>query len=160
MRLTNRSTFWLVLVVVAVTLAGGAYAAPQTSDRTAAKRTIHLREASPTPKLKVVDIGDPGVSAGDHVVTVDGVLDEHGDRAGSMSQVCTILSPGENVFTSTYDCSGSFDLADGSITVQGTFVPTAESSTLAITGGTGRFAKARGEVVLATEADTITIDLA
>ena len=160
MRLTNRSAFWLLLVVLAVALAGGAYAAPQTDAKSSAKRTIHLREASATPKLTVVDIGDHGPSAGDHVVTVDGVLDAGGAAAGSTSQVCTLLTPGANIFTSTYDCTGSFDLADGSITVQGTFVPTAAASTLAITGGTGEFAKARGEVVIATEADTITIDLA
>jgi len=160
MRLTNRSAFWLLLAVVAVALAGGAYAAPQPAAKSSAKRTIHLREASPMPELTVVDAGQPGISPGDHVVTTDGLLDERGATAGSMSQVCTLLTPGPNVFTSTYDCAGSFDLADGSITVQGTFVPVADASTLAITGGTGRFAKARGEVVVATEADGITIDLA
>src|SRR5262249_29216816 len=116
-------------------------------------------EASAMPKLTVVDVGDPGLSPGDHVVTTDGLIDEGGAAAGSMSQVCTVVVPGPSLFASTFDCSGSFELPDGSLIVQGAFVPGAAVSSLAITGGTGDFAKSRGEVAIATEADSITIEL-
>jgi len=160
MRLTNRRALWIAVAVATVALAGAAYAAPQSSSQAAAKKTIELTEESAVPKLKVIDVGDPGLSQGDQVVTTDGLLDRKGAVAGSLEQVCTVVSPGANLFASTFDCTGSFDLADGSITVQGSFVPVAEVSSLAVTGGTGEFAKARGEAVIATEADTITVELA
>ena len=111
------------------------------------------------PSLSFVDVGAPGPSAGDHVVTTDGLVSPNDAPAGSMSQVCTLVEIGPNLFASTFDCSGSFDLRDGSITVQGSFVPAAAESSAAITGGTGEFKAARGEVTIATEQDTITIKL-
>jgi len=159
MKLSNRTMLWLVLGLAAVVMAGAAYAAPQSGAGPAGKRTIHLREASPTPKLTVVDTGAPGLSVGDRVVTTDGVVDEHGAAAGSLEQVCTVIATGPSLFASTFDCTGSFDLAGGTVTIQGPFVPADELSSQAVSGGTGAFARSRGEVVLATEADTIAIEL-
>jgi len=165
MRLVNhRSRLWLLFVVIAVVVAGGAYAAaPGSTAATAHPRvhnqTIELREASDTPNLKVVDIGAPGLSTGDHVVTTDGLVRPDGTSAGSFTTVCTVVQPGANLFVSAYDCSGSFQLAQGQLTVQGSFVPTDPESSFAITGGTGVFAAASGEAILATEADEITIAL-
>ena len=44
--------------------------------------------------------------------------------------------------------------------MQGPFVPAADEQSAAITGGTGRFATARGEVVLRAEAALIIVRLA
>jgi hypothetical protein len=160
MRLVNRhARIWLVGLVAAGILAGGALAATSQSDRHVAQRTIHLREASATPKLTVVDLGAPGLSIGDHVITTDGVVRPDGSPAGSTEQVCTVVEPKASLFASTFDCTGSFQLGQSEIVVQGAFVPTAAESSFAVTGGTGAFASARGEVTLATEADDITIDL-
>jgi allene oxide cyclase-like protein len=164
MRLVNRhGRVWLIGLVAAAILAGGAVAATSqplsVNDASIAKRTIHLREASATPKLTFVDLGAPGLSVGDHVVTTDGVVRPDGTPAGSTEQVCTVVEPKASLFASTFDCAGSFQLDQGQITVQGAFVPNAAESSFAITGGTGAFARARGEVLLATEADDITIDL-
>ena len=71
-----------------------------------------------------------------------------------------MVTPAASLFTSTFDCTGSFVLADGTITVQGPFVPSADTSVNAVTGGTGEFVKARGQVTIAAEADAITIELA
>jgi hypothetical protein len=159
MKLANHhARVWLLGLVAAGILAGGAIAAT-SQPAGVAKRTIHLREASPTPKLTVVDLGDPGLSLGDHVITTDGVLRPDSTPAGSTEQVCTVVEPKASLFASTFDCAGSFQLDQGEIIVQGTFVPTAAESSFAVTGGTGAFASARGEVTLATEADDITIDL-
>src|SRR5262245_6459827 len=80
MTLTNRRAFWITIAtaIVTVVLAGGAYAAPQSSAKEAGKHTIHLTEASATPKLTVVDVGAPGLSPGDQVITTDRVLDRNG----------------------------------------------------------------------------------
>jgi len=155
----NRTALWLVIGIVAAAVAGAAFAAPQTDAKPAGKRTIELREASATPKLTVIDAGDKGLSPGDLVVTTDGLLDRNGAAAGSMTQVCTLVTRGANLFVSTFDCTGTFDLAGGSLTIQGTFVPAVQRNTQAVTGGTGAFAKSRGEVVSAAEADTFTIEL-
>jgi hypothetical protein len=163
--LTHRRRLWLPLVAVAaVAVTGGALAAPPgwagAAGGHGANRTIELREASPQPTLKVVDISDPGLSAGDHVVMTDGVVHADGSPAGSMTQVCTVVVPGASLFASRFDCSGSFELDNGEIIVQGPFVPADAASTLAVTGGTGEFAAARGQVILGTEDDEITVALA
>jgi len=88
------------------------------------------------------------------------VLDRKGAVAGTLSQVCTMVSPAASLFTSTFDCTGSFVLAGGTITVQGPFVPSADTSVQAVTGGTGEFVKVRGQVTSAAEADTFEIALA
>jgi hypothetical protein len=160
MKPTNRRALWAAIAIVTVAVAGGAYAAPQSSTKKADKHTIQLTEASATPKLTVVDVGAPGPSPGDQVVTSDGLLDRKGAVAGTLSQVCTMVSPAASLLASTFDCTGSFVLADGTITVQGPFVPAADTSVNAVTGGTGEFVKARGQVTIAAEADAITIELA
>lgn len=147
-----------------VALAGAAYASTPQPDAKPMrdwdqKHAIHLREASAQPKLTVVDLGAPGLSPGDHVVTSDGLVRPNGTPAGSMSQVCTLVTVGSSLLASQFDCTGSLDLESGSVTMQGSFVPLAAGARFAVTGGTGAFAAARGEVLLETEADAITIDL-
>jgi len=159
----HRRRLCLAFLAVAAVCVGGAFAAAPGSS--AAKdggghtRTIKLREASPQPALTVVDVGAPGLSVGDHVVTTDGVVRPDGSAAGSLEQVCTVVGVGPGLFASTFDCTGSFRLDQGQITVQGAFVPADAESSFAVTGGTGSFSAARGEVILATEADQITIAL-
>ena len=156
----TRRTSWLALAVVAAIAAGSAYAAPGSS-RSASKgeHTIRLLEASETPQLSFVDVGAPGPSIGDHVVTTDGLVRPNGTPAGTMTQVCTLVKSGTSVFTSSYDCSGSFDLEAGSITMAGSFLPTAAENAFAVTGGTGEFKGARGDGVLRAEEDEFTIKL-
>jgi hypothetical protein len=163
MRPINRRALWIVIAIAAVAIAGGAYAAPQSMKQSATKQadrhTIQLREASAVPKLTTIDLGDQGLSPGDQVVTTDGVLDRKGAPAGTLSQVCTLTVPAATLFTSTYDCIGSLVLADGTITFQGPFVPVGAANVDAVSGGTGEFARARGQVTIAAEPDTIEIEL-
>ena len=159
-RTITRKTPWLVLAAVVALAAVAAYCAPGASGSGAnGSRTIKLREASEHPPLSFVDVGAPGPSIGDHVVTTDGVVRPGGAAAGTMTQVCTLVKLGSNPLTSTYDCTGSFDLDGGSITVSGPFVPAAAESAFAVTGGTGDFRAARGDGVIRTEDDEITIKL-
>jgi hypothetical protein len=154
----HRRALASAVAVGAIALAGTAYAA--TPDKPHSHvRTIHLVEAGATPKLTVVDVGEPGLSPGDGVVTTDRVAYENGTPAGAMSQECTLTEPGTSLLTSTFECSGSLVLEDGTITNSGPFVPSAPEQSLAVTGGTGEFATARGEVSVRAEQDQITVRL-
>jgi hypothetical protein len=153
--------FASALAIGAIALAGTAYAAtpdkPQYSGGHV--RTIQLVETSDTPNLTFIDLDTPGPSPGDSVVTTDKVAYENGTPAGAMSQECTLTEPGTTPLTSTYECSGSITLADGTITHSGPFVASAPEQSVAVTGGTGEFATARGEVSIRAEQDRITVRL-
>ena len=139
------------LAVTALALAGSA----QAHDG----KTIKLTEAHPTLQPTFVDTGKPGPSVGDTVVARDGVNRENGTPAGMFTQVCTLVELGSNPLTSTYECSGSITLPDGTLTMQGPFVPAAAEQSAAVTGGTGAYRTARGEIVVRAEADQIVVKL-
>jgi hypothetical protein len=61
--------------------------------------------------------------------------------------------------TSTYECTGTIHLANGTITQQGTFTPLKPDQLDAVSGGTGAYQAARGEIETQAEADRITIRL-
>ena len=150
----NRGRSQRALAVAALALAGTA------SAHDGPGKTIKLVEAHKDLQPTFVDTGKPGPSVGDIVVARDGVLRENGAPAGMFTQVCTLVELGSNPFTSTYECSGSIALKDGTITMQGPFVPAAAEATAAITGGTGDYRTARGEIVVRAEADQIVVKLA
>jgi hypothetical protein len=129
---------------------GGSYAPDQS---------IKLVEATADLEPTFVDAGDPGPSAGDLAVIHDGVLRD-GAPAGSYNQVCTLASLGSSPFTSEFECVGSITLEGGTITMAGPFVPARAEQAAAITGGTGAYGTARGEVVIRAEADQIVVRLA
>jgi len=165
MRLTNaRRVLGSLLAIAALALAGTAYAAGpdsngKSSDRHGHDRTIKLVEASEAVQPAFVDLGKPGPTAGDLVVVTDGLLRQDGSKAGVLRQVCTLVEPGTSPLTSTFECSASFALTEGTITAQGPFVPSAPEQTAAVTGGTGAFSTAQGEAIIRTEDDQITIRL-
>jgi len=140
------------LAATALALAGSA----QAHDG----KSIKLTEAHPNLQPTFVDTGKPGPSVGDTVVARDGVNRENGAPAGMFTQVCTLVELGSSPLTSTYECSGSITLPDGAITMQGPFVPAAAEQSAAVTGGTGAYRTARGEVVIRAEADQIVVKLA
>jgi hypothetical protein len=139
------------LAVTALALAGTAQAD--------GKHQIRLTEAHPDLQPTFVDTGKPGPSVGDLVIARDDVLHENGAPAGKFTQVCTLVELGSNPFTSTFECSGSIALKDGTITMQGPFVPAQPEGTAAVTGGTGAYRTARGEIVIRAEADQIVVRL-
>jgi hypothetical protein len=156
----HRRTFASVLAVGAIAVAGSAYAAtPGKSHYGDHVRTIKLVETSDTPNLTFIDLGKPGLSPGDNVVTSDKVAYANGRPAGVMTQACTLTEPGVNLLASTFECYGSIALADGTITNSGPFLPNAPEQSIAVTGGTGEFATARGEVSVRAEQDQITVRL-
>ena len=151
------------LPVAALALAGAAYAAQPDSQANGPghghRLTIHLVEASKIPQLKYVDLGDAGLSPGDQVVVTDGVNHEDGTPAGRLREPCTLTEPGTTLLTSTYECSASIALPEGTIIFQGSFVPATPEQSQAVTGGTGEFTAADGETIVRAEDDLITIKL-
>lgn len=91
----------------------------------------------------VVDIGAAGDSAGDILTFANEVFDA-GDarKVGSDNGWCVRTEAGKS-----WECFWTLTLADGQITVEGPFLD-AGDSVLAVTGGTGKYAGARGEMAL------------
>jgi hypothetical protein len=143
-------------LTLALAAGGTAYASHGYGDHA---RTIKLTEASATPQPTVVDLGKPGPSTGDLVVIKDGLNFQDGSHAGDFAQTCTLITPGTNPFDSTYDCAGSMTLATGTITMHGPFDPMLAQQFAAVTGGTGVYRGARGDIDIRSEADQFTVRL-
>jgi hypothetical protein len=158
-RPTLRRASGAVLAMAALAAAGTAYAdTPSAAGPSHAHgRAIRLLEASTTIQPAFVDTGAPGPSPGDLVIVRDGVLTEDGTPAGTTNQVCTLVKPAPNPLAGEFECIGSISLADGTITMQGPFVPARDEQAAAITGGTGEYRTLRGEVLLRAEADEIVV---
>jgi hypothetical protein len=126
-------------------------------------KAIRLVEAHTTAQPKFVDVdGDKATSLGDVAIVKDGLNREDGAPAGDFTQVCTLVTLGASqplALTSTYECSGTIHLANGTITQQGSFTPLQPDQLDAISGGTGAYQAARGEIETQAEADRITIRL-
>ena len=103
---------------------------------------VTIRAVFVQPSFRL-NAGDPG---GFDEFAVSGPLRKHGVRVGFGIVRCAISAPDQDLG----DCSGVFNLGgrfpDGSqITIQGLTSPATDWFN-AITGGTGRFANATGEV--------------
>ena len=89
------------------------------------------------------DTGAPGDSAGDLLTFANDVYDANDTRkVGTDQGYCIRIVP-----AASYECTWTTILAGGQIVVAGPFFDTRDS-TLAITGGTGRYKNARGTMGL------------
>ena len=85
------------------------------------------------------DTGAPGDSAGDILTFANPVFDRaDAHKVGTDQGYCIRVVAG-----TSYECNWTTFLAGGQITVEGPFLD-AGDSTLAVTGGTGRYRNARG----------------
>jgi hypothetical protein len=91
-----------------------------------------------------IDVGAAGFSLGDEVVFA-GNLVRNGQQVGRVGVVCSFVST-QNTDHVEAQCPATATLPDGQITIQGVIVNRALNWTLPITGGSGRYARARGEV--------------
>ena len=92
-----------------------------------------------------IDLGAPGLSLGDEVV-LSGNLLQHGQQVGRVGVVCTFVSV-QNANRVEAQCLGTATLPGGQITVQGVIVNRSLNFTLPITGGSGRYDQAQGQLV-------------
>jgi hypothetical protein len=119
---------------------------PHAPDVPAKGRTLQLQ--ANVQVSEELDLGAPGRSIGDQFI-FRGTLFPTGDpdrSIGSFSEVCVITDVERNAG----QCSLTAVLTGGQLTVQGEQegIPTPTSVTNAITGGTGEFLNAQGQMTL------------
>jgi hypothetical protein len=122
--------------------------------------TIRLVEADPNAQPVFADTGKPGPSLGDVAIFNGGLNRPDGAPAGEFHEVCTLVTLADSPITSGYECSGTLALKGGTITLQGSFTPAKPDQLNAISGGTGAFRTARGEIETQAVADNIVVRLA
>src|SRR5213592_1790155 len=127
-----------VLAVLAVAVAASAgKGAGQGHGQKAKGRVITVIEHATTDAT--TDTGAAGDSAGDILTFANEVFDRADAHVvGTDQGYCVRIVAGKS-----YECNWTTSLAGGQITVEGPFLD-AGDSTLAITGGTGRYRNARG----------------
>ncbi len=102
---------------------------------------MHLIEHATTDT--VADLGDKGESVGD-ILTLNNVIlaTDNKTKLGTYNGYCV-----RTVVGKAWECFWTLSLEKGQITVEGPFLD-AGDSVLAITGGTGNYSGARGEMGL------------
>jgi allene oxide cyclase-like protein len=106
----------------------------------AAKLTIVVTSVSLS--AKTTDVAPKGTSKGDTVVFRDRLLNAKGAVVGSDRGTMTFTS----ARTATF--SGEAVLPGGTVRLRGAVVSVGTSLAIPVSGGTGRFAKAKGYVVV------------
>jgi hypothetical protein len=107
---------------------------------------LHLFERS-EGDLAFIDLGAAGPSIGDRLTFSNPIFDADGQRVGRDVAECVIvrIDPTEPpARQQIVQCTISVQFADGQITVQGMAQGT--DNYFAVTGGTGAYRLARGEV--------------
>ena len=93
----------------------------------------------------MIDIGAPGDSPGDQLPFANPVFDaKNHKQVGSDEGNCVRAS----VVQGRWECMWTTFLRKGQVTVEGPFRDKFPTTVLAVTGGTGAYANARGQMVL------------
>lgn len=91
----------------------------------------------------VLDTGAQGDSAGDILTFANEIYDEaNKTKLGDNNGWCIRTVPGK-----AWECFSTLTIAEGQITVEGPFLD-GKDSVLAVTGGTGEYSGARGDMQL------------
>ena len=118
-------------------------AAILTAGSAQAEQTETLALVEHATSDAVTDTGAEGDSAGDLLTFANEIFDkDNAIKLGTDSGWCIRVTPGQS-----WECFWTLMLADGQITVEGPFLD-AGDSVLAVTGGTGKYAGASGEMAL------------
>ena len=136
-----------ISALAALVVAVAAWAAPGHHGRGShGGKTITVIEHATTDAT--TDTGAPGDSAGDVLTFANEVFDAaDSHKVGTDQGYCIRVVAG-----TSSECNYTTFLPHGQIVVEGPFYD-AKDSTLAITGGTGRYAKARGTLELHARAN-------
>jgi allene oxide cyclase len=131
----------ILLVAVAATLSLGLVAPAAGSARASKATVIHVVER---PATDAITNGDPEIDKLGNVLTfANKVYDSANKRqVGSDQGYCI-----RTVVGKAWECNWTTFLKSGSITVEGKFLDSG-NTVLAITGGTGAYATARGKMDL------------
>lgn len=157
-------------VTASLTFSGVALA-NNRSTRSQARHHRHVRVIklfASTVQLKQLDLGDSGFSLGDEIVLADDVFtSKGGTKVGSDAGVCTVVRvDNAATATGTLQCPVTLSLGSGQLFTVG-LVQIANGAlsgtqVVAVSGGTGRYLAAAGEMAIQflspTEANyTITL---
>ncbi|MGY1734794.1 allene oxide cyclase barrel-like domain-containing protein [Geodermatophilus sp. SYSU D00684] len=157
MSLTPRTRRTALAAAVLLAGAGTTLAVVPTA---AADTTLRLTTVAVPDRNTDLDLGTPGPSAGDTQVFLDDVQQD-GRTIGTSAGSCTVTSLSETRLSAA--CTVTLVLPRGQVTAQGAFDedPSAGPAgfTWAVTGGTGRYAGAEGEVVGTFRPGTDTVDV-
>jgi allene oxide cyclase len=121
---------------------GVATAAQATSAQDRGGHVIHIHTKQ--VHQSVIDNGAEGF-VDDVVIFSNDLYDQQGTKIGEDGGTCTVVRVTE-AGAATIQCTGTNSLPGGQIAVQGLAAP-GEPFEFAITGGTGRYSTARGQVV-------------
>jgi hypothetical protein len=128
-------------VAATLVLAGGAAAATGHEPSRHDPNTFTVVEHAVTDTT--ADTGPTGDSLGDILAFANPIFEaSNAKQVGTDNGSCVRTKVG-----AAYECSWTTTLAGGSLVVEGPFYDTSDS-TLAITGGTGKYAEARGQMRL------------
>src|SRR5688572_23201989 len=106
-----------------------------------AGETLHLVERATTDA--VTDLGAKGDSVGDLINFENEIFDSRNEqKLGTDQGYCLRVAAGKS-----WECSWTLFVDGGQLTVQGSFFDKGDS-VLAITGGTGKYAAASGQMKL------------
>ena len=97
---------------------------------------------------ETMDLGEPGLSVGDSIVVSDDLFQD-GEKVGVHGGTCTVV----RVETVLFHCVVTFALPDGHITAQGLVRPELAEEQVAVTGGTGTYTTAQGELTVLEEGE-------
>jgi hypothetical protein len=143
----------LTLLTAAGAVAVGSQAAADDSHERRWHRVIDLvaEQADDT----VIDLGEPGFGLGDQLLISD-QLTRRGQDVGRSGGTCQLVHlDGPKM---TVNCVTTLALAGGQVTAQGLLTVGGDAAgpfTAAITGGTGTFRSAEGEMIITpVDADT------
>ena len=140
------------LAAIGATLLLGAMVAGTTlTVASAGGNEVELRFRAKTTEQTFIDAGEKGDSLGDQFIFHD-VLRQGGERVGHDGGVCTVTSVEGHA-----QCLVTAWLPAGQITVQGLIVETGQTPerfVLAVTGGTGQYEGASGEVHVIEQSET------
>ena len=144
-----------LLLALPITVASASSSGGDSGDR--GKRSVEvIRVTEVVVQEAGIDLGEPGDSLGDQFV-FSGDLFRGGEKVGIDGVVCTIVRLVPMV-SATAQCVATAELPKGQITVQGlaTFSEETEGEPfrLAITGGTGKYRTAHGEVIVQDVSET------
>jgi hypothetical protein len=141
-----------VIAVMALLVGAAGPASGSSSQGSASTSSSHAGKQQTIRVLAVftefdpnIDVGAAGFSLGDEVV-FSGNLLRNGKQVGRIGVVCTFVSTADAARVEA-QCPTTSILPGGQITTQGTIVNRSLNFTLPITGGSGRYQGAGGQVV-------------
>src|SRR3954471_7681309 len=144
-------------IVSAIVVLAGASTAQATSGHKGHGFSTLVLWATET-QSESLDLGDPGTTLGDRDVFTDDVSRTRGGRViGFDGGECTSVRIDEPTYSQTRQCIVTLSLPRGQLTAQGLYTATGDELpapfTFAITGGTGKYIGATGQVRVRLFAD-------